>query len=268
MYIIALILGIVGVVLLAFAIREDEDDRSFPLGILSVVSLICSVMLWCYADTKHEREQPLTTISTFVEEHSQYLSPTTVRTISAASIREIPMVFQQYSSFPWMSVLDNVKLPLILRGVSDKEATERAMEMIKIVGLEGNETKWGQYPVLSGGQLQRVSMARALVADNKILLLDEATGALDIVMKREIQNTILDIYYNAKFDPTILNVTHSIEEAVYLSNRIYILAPNPCKVQAVIDVNFDGRRTDAIRQTAAFANYVKQVEQVMSETHE
>lgn len=68
--------------------------------------------------------------------------------------------------------------------------------------------------------------------DNKILLLDEATGALDIVMKREIQNTILDIYYNAKFDPTILNVTHSIEEAVYLSNRIYILAPNPCKVQA------------------------------------
>lgn len=100
------------------------------------------------------------------------------------------MVFQQYSSFPWMSVLDNVKLPLILRGVSDKEATERAMEMIKIVGLEGNETKWGQYPVLSGGQLQRVSMARALVADNKILLLDEATGALDIVMKREIQNTI------------------------------------------------------------------------------
>lgn len=156
----------------------------------------------------------------------------------------------------------HVKLPLILRGVSDKEATERAMEMIKIVGLEGNETKWGQYPVLSGGQLQRVSMAQALVADNKILLLDEATGA---VMKREIQNTILDIYYNAKFDPTILNVTHSIEEAVYLSNRIYILAPNPCKVQAVID---DGRRTDAIHQTAAFANYVKQVEQVMSETHE
>ena len=163
---------------------------------------------------------------------------------------------------------DYLELPLILRGVSDKEATEKAMEMIKIVGLEGNETKWGQYPVLSGGQLQRVSMARALVADNKILLLDEATGALDIVMKREIQNTILDIYYNAKFDPTILNVTHSIEEAVYLSNRIYILAPNPCKVQAVIDVNFDGRRTDAIRQTAAFANYVKQVEQVMSETHE
>lgn len=90
MYIITLILGIIGVVLLAFTIREDEDDRAFPLGILLVVPLICSVMLWCYTDIKHEREQPLTTISTFVEEHSQYLSPTTVRTISATPIREMP----------------------------------------------------------------------------------------------------------------------------------------------------------------------------------
>lgn len=100
------------------------------------------------------------------------------------------------------------------------------------------------------------------------MFVEDSNKESEAVMKREIQNTILDIYYNAKFDPTILNVTHSIEEAVYLSNRIYILAPNPCKVQAVIDVNFDGRRTDAIRQTTAFANYVKQVEQVMSETHE
>ena len=150
--------------------------------------------------------------------------------------------------------------PIVAAGDVDTKLVELLERKINEANLPG--------PVLSGGQLQRVSMARALVADNKILLLDEATGALDIVMKREIQNTILDIYYNAKFDPTILNVTHSIEEAVYLSNRIYILAPNPCKVQAVIDVHFDGRRTDAIRQTTAFANYVKQVEQIMSETHE
>lgn len=113
---------------------------------------------------------------------------------------------------------------------------------------------------------------RKICSATYFMLMRKLTGLVieidPIVMKREIQNTILDIYYNAKFDPTILNVTHSIEEAVYLSNRIYILAPNPCKVQAVIDVNFDGRRTDAIRQTTAFANYVKQVEQVMSETHE
>lgn len=120
MYIIALILGIIGVVLLAFAIREDEDDRAFPLGILSVVSLICSVMLWCY-NTKHEREQPLTTISTFVEEHSQYFSPTTVRTISAAPIREMPdgcfvysvILVDQDSMYTYSVVLDPENIEVV-----------------------------------------------------------------------------------------------------------------------------------------------------------
>lgn len=121
MYIITLILGIIGVVLLAFAIREDEDDRAFPLGILSVVSLICSVMLWCYTDTKHEREQPLTTISTFVEEHSQYLSPTTVRTISVAPIREMPdgcfvysvILVDQDSMYTYSAVLDHENIEVV-----------------------------------------------------------------------------------------------------------------------------------------------------------
>lgn len=121
MYIITLILGIIGVVLLAFAIREDEDDRAFPLGILSVVSLICSVMLWCYTDIKHEREQPLTTISTFVEEHSQYLSPTTVRTISATSIREMPdgcfvysvILVDQDSMYTYSAVLDPENIEVV-----------------------------------------------------------------------------------------------------------------------------------------------------------
>lgn len=121
MYIITLILGIIGVVLLAFAIREDEDDRAFPLGILSVVSLICSVMLWCYTDIKHEREQPLTTISTFVEEHSQYLSPTTVRTISATPIREMPdgcfvysvILVDQDSMYTYSAVLDPENIEVV-----------------------------------------------------------------------------------------------------------------------------------------------------------
>lgn len=119
MYIITLILGIIGVVLLAFAIREDEDDRAFPLGILSVVSLICSVMLWCYTDTKHE--QPLTTISTFVKEHSQYFSPTTVRTISAAPIREMPdgcfvysvILVDQDSMYTYSVVLDPENIEVV-----------------------------------------------------------------------------------------------------------------------------------------------------------
>lgn len=121
MYIITLILGIIGVVLLAFAIREDEDDRAFLLGILSVVSLICSVMLWYHTDTKHEREQPLTTISTFVEEHSQYLSPTTVRTISAVPIREMPdgcfvysvILVDQDSMYTYSVVLDPENIEVV-----------------------------------------------------------------------------------------------------------------------------------------------------------
>ena len=151
----------------------------------------------------------------------------------------IPMVFQQYSSYPWMTVLENVSLPLKLHGIKDsdklneetkEEAIKRiAMNMIKIVGLEGHENKFAQYPTLSGGQLQRVSLARNLVYSSQILLLDEATGALDIFAKREMQDALINIYTNSEYDPTILNVTHDIQEACYLSNRIYILEPNPCR---------------------------------------
>lgn len=180
----------------------------------------------------------------------------------------IPMTFQQYSSFPWLSVLDNVALPLKLRGVSKTEREEKARKILKIVGLEGQENKWAQYPVLSGGQLQRVSLARNLVFSSQILLLDEATAALDIKSKRDMQDTLLDVFYNAELDPTILNVTHSIEEAVYLSNRIYILTANPCTIHSIIDIDFGSqyaRRTSEIRQTTKFSEYVSQIERIMDE---
>lgn len=186
----------------------------------------------------------------------------------------IPMVFQQYSSYPWMTVLENVSLPLKLHGVKDvlegetEEAAIRrkAMDMIKLVGLEGHENKYAQYPTLSGGQLQRVSLARNLVYSSKILLLDEATGALDIFAKREMQDALIGIYKNSEFDSTILNVTHDIQEACYLSNRIYILEPNPCRIYKVIDVRYStSDRTQAIKETTEFAEYVRQVESAMEE---
>lgn len=178
----------------------------------------------------------------------------------------IPMVFQQYSSFPWMSVLDNIALPLKMKGVSKSERTEKAMEMVKIVGLEGHENKWAQYPILSGGQLQRVSIGRALIANSQILLLDEFSSGLDIRMKKEIQDTLLDVYYNSKLDPTVINVTHDILEAVYCSNRIYILSANPCKIHTVIDIDFGfEKRTYDLRETQKFKDYVSLIEKVMSE---
>ena len=185
----------------------------------------------------------------------------------------IPMVFQQYSSYPWMTVLENVALPLrlhgtnVLKGETKEQAIRRkAMEMIKIVGLEGHENKYAQYPTLSGGQLQRVSLARNLVYSTNILLLDEATGALDIFAKREMQDTLINIYNKSTLDPTILNVTHDIQEACYLSNRIYILEPNPCRIYKIIDVQYNtDKRTQAIKETPEFAEYVRMVETAMEE---
>lgn len=178
----------------------------------------------------------------------------------------LPMVFQQPSVYKWRTVLDNVALPLKLKGVSRKEREEKAMEMLKIVGLEDQADKWARYPDLSGGQQQRVALARNLVANSQILLLDEATSALDIVAKREMQDALLNIYYSSKVDPTVLNVTHDISEAVYLSNRVYILKPNPCTIYSVIDIDFgDVRRTPDIRNLEKFSNYVKQIENIMEE---
>lgn len=178
----------------------------------------------------------------------------------------IPMVFQQYSAFPWMTVLDNVALPLKLQGVPKKERYEKAFEMLKIVGLEGHEYKWAKYPILSGGQLQRVSLARNLVYSSQILLLDEATGALDIKSRRMMQDTLLDVYYSSKVDPTVISVTHDILEAVYYSNRIYIFTANPCKVHSVIDIDFGAVKRDKnIRDTEKFKNYVAQIEAIMNE---
>lgn len=181
----------------------------------------------------------------------------------------IPMVFQQYSNYEWMSVLDNVALPMTLKGTPKKEAREKAMELIKLVGLEEHANKYAKNTTLSGGQLQRISIARCLASGSQIILLDEATGALDIKMKREIQDLLLKIYYDSPFDPTVISVTHNIDEALYTSNRVIVLKANPCTIHTVLDIDYDeqvnGRRGSWVMESNCFAEYNKELTKALDE---
>ncbi|MBN1790479.1 MAG: ABC transporter ATP-binding protein [Bacteroidales bacterium] len=171
----------------------------------------------------------------------------------------IPMVFQQYTSFEWKTVLQNVALPLILKGVSREEAHEKAMNMIEIVGLAGHENKWAKYPILSGGQLQRVAIARNLVVNPQILLMDEPFGALDTVTRKQIQVFLRSIFESAKIDPTVIFVTHSESEAVFLSTDIFILDSGPATVRHHFKIDLPQNRDDSIRYSTGFTDYVNKL---------
>ena len=173
----------------------------------------------------------------------------------------VSMVFQQYSSLPWMSVLDNVGLALQYKGVSKKERDAQAMELIKLVGLDGHEKKYAQYPSLSGGQLQRVAIARSLLANPKILLMDEPFGALDIKTRLQMQDLLLSVW--EKYNSTILFVTHDIEEAVYLGDEINIMKYAPSKIVHKIDIDLPYKRNRKIKRTPKFNELVAKVEDKM-----
>ena len=183
---------------------------------------------------------------------------------SIAEYKSVPMVFQSYSSYEWMTVIDNVALPLIIKGTPKKEAQEKAMEMLKLVGLEQHATKYAKSSVLSGGQLQRISIARCLASGSKTFFLDEATGALDIKMKREIQDLIIKIA--SETEHTIINVTHSLEEALYISNKIFVLKPNPCTIYKEMDINYGNReRGRWIFDSDTYRNYSRTLSSILDE---
>jgi NitT/TauT family transport system ATP-binding protein len=176
----------------------------------------------------------------------------------------IPMVFQNAtaSTLEWYSVLDNVALPLTLKGVAKKEAHERAMEMIKVVGLEGHEKKFAKHPLLSGGQLQRVSIARSLVANPNMIVMDEPFSALDTTNRRKMQYFLIDMFKRAEaagFNPTILMVTHDEREAVFLADEIFIMGGKPSSIKEHIKLDFPVRDTE-FRTSQVFLDSVKSLE--------
>lgn len=172
----------------------------------------------------------------------------------------VAMVFQQYSSLPCYTVLENVALPLLYQGVSQKERHATAAELIDLVGLKGHDHKYAKYPTLSGGQLQRVAIARSLAGSPQILLMDEPFGALDTRTRLELQLLVYRIW--SETHPTIIFVTHDISEAVFLADDIYIMRARPGQIVE----HFPGLqmpRTPEVKQSPDFLRRVNEVERMM-----
>lgn len=148
------------------------------------------------------------------------------------------MVFQGYSLFPWLSVRKNVEFGLKMQGVSKPERTAAAREFIKLVGLSDFEDALPG--ALSGGMKQRVAIARTLAAKPEILLMDEPFGALDAQTRVVMQELLARV--SRETQSTVLFITHDIDEAILLANRIYVMSRRPGRVRAVLEVNLPGAR--------------------------
>ena len=172
------------------------------------------------------------------------------------------MIFQQYSSFPWLTVYQNIEFGLNLKGESEKMKREKVMAMIQVMGLDGHENKYARYPVLSGGQLQRVAIARSLVANPRILMMDEPFGALDIGTRSAMQDMLLSLWQT--LHPTIVLITHDIAEAVYVSDYVYVMSANPGKIVERYKIDL-GPRNKQTKRSQKFNEYVYQIEDKMEE---
>jgi NitT/TauT family transport system ATP-binding protein len=148
------------------------------------------------------------------------------------------MVFQHFGLFPWRSVLSNVEFPLELDGMKERERRERAVDLLKLVGLE----KYANHlpHEISGGMQQRVSIARALMRKPSMLFMDEPFGALDAQTREKLQEDFLEIW--AKVGTTVLFVTHSIDEALVLSDRIFVFSASPGTIKHIVDSPIAGER--------------------------
>ncbi len=145
------------------------------------------------------------------------------------------MVFQTFALFPWLTVLQNVQAGLDAKGVPEEEARKRALAAIELIGLDGFESAYPRE--LSGGMRQRVGFARALVVDPTVLLMDEPFSALDVLTGETLRGDFMDLWSAGHLSiKSILLVTHNIEEAVFMSDRILILAPNPGRIAAEFTV--------------------------------
>lgn len=171
----------------------------------------------------------------------------------------IGMVFQQSNLMPWRSALDNITLPLELQGVDRESARAQAQELIHLVGLSGFEQAWPRD--LSGGMAQRVAIARALIHDPDLLLLDEPFGSLDALTRERMWMELSRIWQARR--KTVIMVTHSISEALFLADRVLVLSQRPGRVKLDLKVDLPRPRLEEMRYTAHFGRLARRLKEAI-----
>jgi len=172
---------------------------------------------------------------------------------------QIGVVFQQSNLMPWRTVLENITLPLELEGVNSGEARTKAQELIDLVGLQSFESTWPRD--LSGGMAQRVAIARALIHDPDILLLDEPFGSLDALTRERMWSELSRIWQARQ--KTVLMVTHSISEALFLADRVLVLTQRPGSIKLDLRVDLPRPRPEEIRYTAHFGRLARKLKEAI-----
>jgi NitT/TauT family transport system ATP-binding protein len=170
-------------------------------------------------------------------------------------IPNVAIVFQSFALFPWLTVLENVEAPLIARGTGAIERHKRALKMIDTVGLDGFETAYPKE--LSGGMKQRVGFARALVVEPEVLFMDEPFSALDVLTAENLRSELLELWLSKKM-PTqsIFIVTHNIEEAVLLADRVIVLGRNPARIRSDFEIDIPQYRDRKSPRFLAYVDYI------------